>query len=89
MGLKSAEVGDTPEEKLLFYLLVDSVERWKEGRREAYRWLFLSESNDCFSFRWVCNCLRVDADGLRKQLTERKQDISFFGRSVSRLCRTI
>ena len=77
--------GDCFERWLMRYVLVDAVERWREGKKEAYRWLFTDPDDHWMSFENVCTELGFDFRWLRKKLLERRTDISFFGRSVSQI----
>jgi hypothetical protein len=52
---------DCPERQLLRYLLIDAVERWREGKKEASRWLFLPDNPGYyFCFENVCRVLDLD-----------------------------
>jgi hypothetical protein len=38
-----------------------------KSRKVAAAW-FASEDEDAFSFRWICACLELDPEALRKRL---------------------
>lgn len=81
---------DCPERKLMRYLLIDAVERWREGKKEANRWIFLyNNPRYYFCFENVCRVLDIDADYLRGQLLEERRLIGdrFFGKSVSAMAK--
>lgn len=76
----------SPERALLAYLVADAVERWREGKKEAARWLF-EPASGIGSFDWCCRHLSLDAQMFRSKLLENKTRISFYGISVSKIFR--
>lgn len=78
---------DCPERALLRYLLMDAVERWREGKKEAARWLFLFDDGEPFGFEWTCLILGFDPEEFRGKLLHHRREISFFGVSVSGMCK--
>lgn len=82
------DLSDSSEYRLWFYALIDAIELAASGDRDEQRWIFLEDyRKKPGSFRWVCDRLGFDPVELRTLLLSRWVGMSFYGRSVSKICR--
>lgn len=85
-----ARIPYSAERRLMAYQFIDAIERWRLGKKEAARWLFLADNPEyLFSFESVCQHLGYCPNDIRKKLLNARKDITFMGFSISQFVKKL